>query len=142
MSHKNPPETMTRLRRHFVQFSIEGRLHSVPRHTDGAEAAVAEVVGHGVVGSGADVGQDVGTVRTVVVAHAHRGGGGVGVLVFVEGAGAAAVAAQGTGAGAVMGLHVGAVAAEVAAHPLRLGGGGGEQEGGEEGEFGEGIHGF
>src|ERR1035437_7039680 len=85
-------------------------------HAGGAVAAVAEVVGHGPVGGGADVRRHVGAGATVVSAHVNRGVGGVGVAIDVTGTGAIA-APHGTVIGAVVGSDVSAAAAVVPAHP-------------------------
>ena len=108
-------------------------------HADGAVTAIAEVVGHGRVGGGADVGRNIGAGAAVVAAHVDRGRSGIWVAIDVTGTGAVA-APHGTGVGAVVGGDVGAIAAAVPAHPPGLGGQSGNELDGGEGEFGQYLH--
>ena len=57
----------------------------IPRHPDGAVAAVAEVVGHGRVGGGADVRPDVRAGAAGVAAHVYGRVSGVGVSIDITG---------------------------------------------------------
>ena len=86
-------------------------------------AAIAQVVGDGVVGGRAVVRHHVGPVVSGVAAHAHGRSSGVGVAIDVAGTS-------------------GAVATGIAAHRAGLRGDGGEQQRGSENESSKCFHGF
>jgi uncharacterized protein (DUF433 family) len=109
----------------------------IARHADRAVAAVAEVVGHGVVGRCAHVRENISTAASVVTVHMDGWGSGVGIAIDVAGAG---TATQRAVVGAVVRRDVGAVAAEVATNGSSLSGKGAGQEDDGEGEFGQSFH--
>ena len=59
----------------------------VARHADGAEAAIAEVIGHGVIGGRAVVRQNRRAVGSRVSIHMHRRIGGIGIVIDIIAAG-------------------------------------------------------
>ena len=95
----------------------------VARHADGAVTAIAEVVGHGVVGGCSDVRGHVCAGAPVVPAHVHRGVSGVRVAINViaAGTGVAGITAGRAAAGAVIRCDIRAVTAEMTADLARLG---------------------
>ena len=105
----------------------------------GRIAAIAEVVGHGVVGGRADVGSDVRAGAAVVPSDRHRRIRGVRVAVHVA---RTSACPQGTVAGPETGCNVSAVAAVIAADWSGLGGDGRDQQNGSEDEFDESFHDF
>ena len=113
----------------FGRFGVGG-VRSVFRRADRAVAAIAEIVGAGPVRRGADMGRDVSTATPDVTAHALARICGAGVAIDI------------TAAGPVVRRNVGTAAANIAAYRPGLGGeGGGEHHGGE-GQFDQGFHGF
>lgn len=110
----------------------------VAQHTHRSIATIIEIVGYGVVGGCAVVGQHGYAIVSVVTTHAYGGIGGVGIAIDVAGTGG--TAAERAGVRTVMRRDVSAVAAGVAAHRPGLGGNGGGQDHGGEGEFGQSFH--
>ena len=99
-----------------------------------------EVVGYGIVGGCAVVGQHGHAIVPAVTAHAYGGIGGVGIAIDVAGTGG--TAAERAGVRTVMRRDIRSVAAGVAANPSGLGGNGGGQDHSGEGEFGQSFHNF
>src|ERR1043166_15183 len=107
----------------------------VPRHPDRSVAAIVEVVGGGPVGRGADVRLDVSAAAAVVPVDADGGLGRIGIAIDEIPAGAGKASERAV-VRAIIGLNVGAVAPGIATDPAGLGGEGGSEQHGGEGELG------